>query len=68
MSTAAARKPLRIEQAYPDLDRVWRLVESHGPYRSMAGLEGYREYRMLCDAVVPRALGAGRPRTGSRCR
>jgi hypothetical protein len=47
MSTAAARKPLRIEQAYPDLVQVWRLVESHGPYRSMAGLEGYREYGML---------------------
>ena len=47
MNTISARKPLRIEQAYPDLDRVWRLVESHGPYRSMAGLEGYREYGML---------------------
>ncbi len=28
-----ARKPLRIEQAYPDLDRVWGLVESNAPYR-----------------------------------
>ncbi len=40
-------KPLRIEQAYPDLDRVWRLVECNAPYRSMAGLAGYREYGML---------------------
>jgi hypothetical protein len=45
--TASAHKPLRIENAYSDLDRVRRLVERNAPYRSMAGLAGYREYGML---------------------
>ena len=39
-----ACKPLRIEPAYRDLSRVWSLVETNAPYRSMAGLDGYREY------------------------
>ena len=47
MNTTVARKPLRIEHAYPDLAQVWRLVEVNAPYRSMAGLDGYREYGML---------------------
>ncbi|MGO9057915.1 MAG: hypothetical protein ACLQU2_11095 [Candidatus Binataceae bacterium] len=47
MNAMVARKPLRIEYAYPDLSRVWRLVVVNAPYRSMAGLEGYREYGML---------------------
>jgi hypothetical protein len=47
MDTLAACKPIRIEPAYRDLGAVWRLVEANAPYRSMAGLEGYREYGML---------------------
>lgn len=47
MNTTLPCKPLRIEHAYPDLERVWRLVECNAPYRSMAGLDGYREYGML---------------------
>jgi hypothetical protein len=47
MSIATARKPLLIENAYPDLDSLWRLVECNAPYRSMAGLAGYREYGMM---------------------
>ena len=47
MSTMAPCKPLRIEPAYDDLHQVWRLVENNAPYRSMAGLQGYREYGML---------------------
>jgi len=37
-------RPLRIELAYRDLAELWRLVEANAPYRSMAGLDGYREY------------------------
>jgi hypothetical protein len=44
MATVTPCKPLRIEPAYPDLARVRRLIESNAPYRSMAGLDGYREY------------------------
>ena len=47
MTTGKPRKPLRVEPAHPDLDRVWRLVENNAPYRSMAGLDGYREYGMM---------------------
>jgi len=42
-----ACKPLRIEPAYRDLSWVWSLVEANAPYRSMAGLDGYREYSGL---------------------
>ncbi len=41
------RKPIRIKPAFPDRERIWRLVERNAPYRSMAGLDGYREYGML---------------------
>ena len=44
MAMLAACKPLRIEPAYRDFDAVWRLVAANAPYRSMAGLDGYREY------------------------
>jgi len=44
MAMPAACKPLRIEPAYRDFGAVWQLVEANAPYRSMAGLDGYREY------------------------
>jgi hypothetical protein len=44
VSMDAARKPLRIEPAYRDLEEVRGLVDANAPYRSMAGLDGYREY------------------------
>lgn len=44
MAMPAACKPLRIKPAYRDLAAVWRLVAANAPYRSMAGLDGYREY------------------------